>query len=164
VELRFGRLRLANAIGAQTRALGLPLSAQYWTGSSFDTNTLDNCTVLPAGAVSFGKLHGTLTAADVGVVGTGVSLSQGAGLLRLKAPSNNTHRGSVDLTLSLGSTAADVSCLQTWAPDIPATTGAGLSHLRGTWCGSTYTKDPSARASFGLYRGADSMVYMRENY
>lgn len=166
VALRFGRLRLANAIGDQTRSLSLPLTAQYWTaGGSFDTNTLDNCTVLPASAVSFGKLRGTLTSADVGLTSTSVSLSNGAGVLKLKAPvTGSGHRGSVDLALSLGSTATDASCLQTWTPATPATTGAGLSHLRGAWCASTYTKDPSARASFGLYRGADSMVYMRENY
>lgn len=165
VALRFGRLRLANAIGDQTRPLSLPLSAQYWNSSSgsFDTNTLDNCTTLPASAVSFGKLRGSLVQADLGLTATSVGLSNGMGTLKLRAPTGG-RRGTVDLALSLGSTAADASCLQTWAPDILATTGAGLGHLRGAWCASTYSKDPSARASFGLYRGADSMVYMRENH
>lgn len=165
VALRFGRLRLANAIGDQTRPLSLPLSAQYWnsSGGTFETNTLDSCTVLPASAVSYGKLRGTLTSADVGLTGTSVSLSNGIGVLKLKAPGSG-HRGTADLALSLGGTATDASCLQTWTPATAATSGASLSHLRGAWCASTYTKDPSARATFGLYRGADSMVYMRENY
>ena len=165
VALRFGRLRLANAIGDQTRPLGLPLSAQHWNSSTgtFETNTLDNCTVLPASAVSFGKRRGTLAQADLGLTATNVALSNGMGTLKLKAPTGG-RRGTVDLALSLGSTATDASCLQTWTPDILATTGAGLGHLRGAWCASTYSKDPSARASFGLYRGADSMVYMRENH
>ena len=43
-----------------------------------------------------------------------------------------------------------------------ATSGAGLTALRGPWCGAT--SDPSARATWGLYRGSDGVVYQRENY
>jgi hypothetical protein len=53
---------------------------------------------------------------------------------------------------------------ETVGADDAATAGANLSFLRGAWCGGTYVNDPSARASFGLYRGADAMVYQRENY
>ncbi|OYY63533.1 MAG: hypothetical protein B7Y51_05930 [Burkholderiales bacterium 28-67-8] len=165
VALRFGRLRLGNAVGGQSRALSLPLTAQYWNGTAFDTNTLDSCTAIAPTHVSFGNLRKTLTTADTSVSGTSFPLSSGVGALKIGAPLGGRY-GTMDIALSLGSSATDASCLQSWTPgsgDV-ATAGANLSFLRGAWCGSTYDKDPSARASFGLYRGADAMVYQRENY
>ncbi|WP_127999454.1 DUF6701 domain-containing protein [Piscinibacter defluvii] len=164
VALRYGRLRLTNAIGAADRALALPLVAQSWNGSAFDTNTLDSCTSVPASAVNFGNLRRTLTTADTSVGGS-VTLAGGIGRLLLAAPGGG-RAGSVDVALSLGSSATDASCLQPWTPATgdAATAGANLAHLRGAWCGSSWDKDPSARASFGLYRGADAVIYQRENY
>ena len=41
-----------------------------------------------------------------------------------------------------------------------ATAGANLPALRGLWCGNSAFKDPSARATWGLYRGADGVLYL----
>ncbi len=165
VALRFGRLRLSNAVGAQTQALALPLTAQFWTGATFDTNTLDSCTTVPATAISFGNLRRTLTAADTVASGISFAITTGTGAIRLAPPAGGRY-GTVDLSLSLGtgSPPAEVSCLQPWARTQSATAGANLDFLRGPWCGNAYDKDPSARASFGLYRGSDSLIYQRENY
>ncbi|MEK8048064.1 DUF6701 domain-containing protein [Ideonella margarita] len=165
VVLRHGRLRLANAIGAQQRPLGMDLRAQYWNGSAWADNTLDSCTRVPATAVNFGNLRKSLTATDTTVSGSTVSLTAGAGKLVLAAPGGG-RSGTVDVALSLGATATDNSCLQTWTPAAgdAATAGAGLPWLRGAWCGSSLDKDPSARASFGLFKGNDNLIYQRENY
>lgn len=71
----------------------------------------------------------------------------------------------MDVALILGSSAADASCLQPCSPGSGDAAGAGadLAYLRGAWCGSARDKDPSARASLGLYRGADARVHQREN-
>jgi hypothetical protein len=68
--------------------------------------------------------------------------------------------------MSLGSGASDASCLQPWVPASgkTATAGTSLAYLRGAWCGSSFDKDPAARASFGLARGADARIYAREHY
>ena len=71
-------------------------------------------------------------------------------------------RSSYDIALALGSAAIDASCL-TWTPAPAASSGANLSHLRWPWCGTAADKDPSARASFGLYTGTDAIIYQREN-
>ena len=42
----------------------------------------------------------------------------------------------------------------------PFLSGASMAYLRGAWCSATYGKDPSARATFGLYRGNDATVYV----
>jgi MSHA biogenesis protein MshQ len=164
LNLRFGRLRLSSAIGAADRVLSLPVLAQYWTGTAFDVNTLDSCTALPTTALSFGNLRRTLTTADTTASGP-VTLAAGVGTLRLAAPGGG-RSGTFDIALSLGAGATDASCLQPWTPgagDV-ATAGANLAYLRGAWCGSTYDKDPSARASFGMQRTQDYLVYRRENF
>ncbi len=165
VALRFGRLRLMNGIGSQDRPLALPLVAQYWDGSAFADNTLDSCTQIPATAVNFGNYRKTLTPADTSMAATPVTLAAGRASLVLAKPAGG-RSGTVDVALSLGSTATDASCLQPWTPGSGdgATVGAGLAFLRGAWCSTSYDKDPSARASFGLYRGADNLIHQRENY
>jgi MSHA biogenesis protein MshQ len=164
VPLRFGRLRLSNAMGAADRTLALPATLQYWNGSTWATNTQDSCTSVSAPAVSFGNLRRTLTTSDTAVTGA-LTFSAGVGALRLAAPASG-HSGTLDVALSLGTSATDTSCLQPWTPDTgdAASAGANLAHLRGAWCGSTWGQDPSARASFGLQRTQDHTIYRRENY
>ncbi|OYU00086.1 MAG: hypothetical protein CFE40_01860 [Burkholderiales bacterium PBB1] len=164
VPLRFGRLRLSSAVGPADRALPLPVTAQYWSGSTWDTNTLDSCTTVPTTAVNFGNLMRTITAADTAAVGA-ITLAGGTGLLKLAAPAAG-RVGTYDVALSLGSAAADASCLQPWTPATgdAASAGANLAYLRGAWCGSTYGNDPSARATFGQQSTQQNLVYRRENY
>ncbi len=164
LALRFGRLRLSNAIGPADRALSLPAAAQYWTGSAWDTNTLDSCTVVPTTAMNFGNLMRTITSTDT-AASSGITIASGMGTLKLTAPGGG-RSGTYDVALSLGSSATDASCLQTWAPapGDAATAGANLAHLRGAWCSSTYGKDPSARATFGQQSTQQNLIYRRENY
>jgi MSHA biogenesis protein MshQ len=164
VALRFGRLRLSSAVGPADRTLPLPVTAQYWSGSTWDTNTLDSCTTVPTSAFNFGNLMRTISVADT-AANAGITLASGTGLLKLTAPASG-HVGTYDVALSLGSTATDASCLQTWAPGKgdAATAGANLAFLRGAWCGSSYGYDPSARATFGQQSTQQNLVYRRENY
>jgi MSHA biogenesis protein MshQ len=162
VALRFGRLRLSNGMGAADRALALPAMAQSWTGSAWDTNTLDSCSTVPASAVNFGNLRKTLTLADLSATAA-ITLVSGLGTLKLAAPGGG-RSGTVDVALSLGSSSTDASCLQSWTPTKAATAAGNAAYLRGAWCGSNIDKDPSARASFGLQRTQDQTVYRREMY
>jgi MSHA biogenesis protein MshQ len=47
---------------------------------------------------------------------------------------------------------------------MPASTASSLSFLQGAWCGATYTNDPTARATFGIYRNSNQFIYQQENY
>lgn len=131
ISVRFGRLRLQNALGPELRPLPVPVWAEYWNGTAFARNTQDSCTTI--GAVTPGGVAPcTLTPV---VSGVGTALSSGAGTLSLAAPG---VRGCADLTMT--------------AP----------SWLKGRWSGATYTQDPTARATFGVFR--DRVLYRRENY
>ncbi len=161
VSLRFGRLRLQNAIGAADRSLALPLRAEIWNGSAFALQSADSCSRVPTSAVNLGRRRGSLIASDVAPAGS-VTLASGAGKLVLTAPGGG-RSGTLDAALSLGA-ATDTACLSPWTPSPAATAGAGLASLRGNWCSAAYAHDPAARATFGRQRGSGSTVYRRENF
>ena len=62
--------------------------------------------------------------------------------------------------MNLTGVAAGASCTS----GMPASTGAGVAYLQGAWCGPTYVKDPTVRATFGSYRNTDKFIYQRENF
>jgi predicted acyltransferase (DUF342 family) len=171
IPLRFGRLRLQNGIGAANRPLYLPLEAQYWSGTAYSTNTSDSCTRVSATNLSFGNLR-KLVASDAAMVGGAVTVAGGKGNLTLAAPASG-HVGTLDVAIALDTATppADASCLKSqagWTATKAATTGASLTALRGPWCGTGFNNtgfsDPGARATWGLYRGGDGVLYQRENY
>jgi hypothetical protein len=44
----------------------------------------------------------------------------------------------------------------------PAATAGNKAYVRGKWCGATATRDPAARARFGIQRSSDETIYSRE--
>lgn len=162
IPLRYGRLRLQNGTAPANRTLSLPLAAQYWTGSAYNTNTLDSCTRISATQLSFGNLR-NVAIANAAMVGASSAVTAGLGRIVLAASgSSGIAAYDVALALDAASPPTDASCLG-GSPTKAATTGAGLKALRSTWCGSGF-KDPSARAVWGIYRGSDGVLQQRENY
>jgi MSHA biogenesis protein MshQ len=149
VNIRSGRLVLANGYGSEKSALQLQARTEYWSGAAWVKNSDDSCTQVPASAIAFsnyrdykGNAGGWTTS------GSTFTFNGGSGILVLTAPTGGAT-GTVDLALNLGSTTADQSCLTSH----PASTGANLSWLRSNHgsCAATWDRDPSARASFGVY-------------
>jgi MSHA biogenesis protein MshQ len=171
IPLRYGRLRLQNAIATTGRAIKLPLTAQYWDSSNatFRTNDLDYCTRITSANLSFGNLRKTLTAADLVMSPATVTVNPTSPQFITLAAPGGGRLGSVDVAIALGSGSipGDASCLKSvsnWTPTVAAGSGANLAGLRGAWCGNTSTSDHSARATWGLYRGSDGVLYQRENF
>lgn len=165
-QLRSGRLRITNVFGSEKRSLVAPVQAQHWMGKAWVLNSLDSCSLLPSAAIS---LDGYLdakgantsdwhTAVVPDANGKAISIVGGNGALTLAAPTPHSAQaavGSVDVAINLGTTTTDASCLPT---PRPATTGANLPWLRAQFgsangCAglSDFRRDPSMRASFGVY-------------
>lgn len=149
-EFRFGRLRMQNASGSEKIDLVVPLQAQYWTGSGFETNTADGCTSLSTTSLTFSAYTGGITAANMSNpanISLGGAFVSGVGSLKLIKPTTPvpTIPGSVTLTIDLAA--------------------ESKTYLQGNWGVPTYTANPSARAGFGLY-GAQprNFIFFRENY
>ncbi len=142
-EMRYGRLALENAYGPEQRDLALPLRAEVFDGLRFATHGDDVCTALGAADIALAPTPGSLASA-ASVAHT--PLLAGLAGLTLSAPgAGNT--GHVDLGIDLS----------------PA--GANLEFLRFDWDGDGLPlEDPSARATFGIYRGSDARIDLRELY
>jgi uncharacterized protein DUF6701 len=151
---RYGRLRLSNAFGSQKSDLAMPVQAQYWGGNSWVLNSADGCTSLLASAFN-------LVGAPTGTSASAVTIASGAGTLTLTKPSP-TATGGVDVAANLGSSGSDQSCLSSHGG-----TAAALPWLRSQNgnCAATYDRDPSARATFGIYTPETrKTVHVREQF
>lgn len=157
--IRSGRISLQNTNGSELLNLPIPVEAQYWKGSYYATNTADNCTTIATANIGFGNYQGGLSPANMGAGQVTIGqISSGVGSITLTKP---LVTGSVDLALDLGST---VTPNISWATSVEPTAGANLSHLRSEWYGSAYDRDPTSRATFGIYNGGSNLMYIRENY
>jgi hypothetical protein len=159
-ELRFGRLRIGSAHGSQLVTLRVPMEAQHWNGTSFITNTADSCTIIAGANIELLNYTQNLNACESSVLISG-AFSSGRGNLRLTAP-GSANNGSVDLRAHLGSTTSgETTCIGGSSAPV---TAANMLFLRGNWTGAAYDQDPTARARFGIYRSADEVIFIRENF
>jgi MSHA biogenesis protein MshQ len=163
MRMRYGRLRLLNAYGSERLALPMVWETQYWNGQMFVRNSLDSCTSLSAANIALSNYQSPpkaapplLSASNLGTVTVG-AISAGRGTITLTPTQIAT--GSVDLVVNLGSTGSPSNCASL---SNGSSTSAGLAYLSGQWCGAVNDRDPTARASFGVYK--TPLIYRRENY
>ena len=137
VEIRFGRWVMENSYGPETSSLRVPMQLQYWDGSSFATNSSDSFTAFSSSS--------SATVADISLAPATTTASGSAtfadgetNILTLSSPGAG-NRGSVEVEFD--------------APD----------WLKYDWDNDgSYDDNPSAEATFGLYRGNDRIIYRRE--
>ncbi len=158
-SVRFGRLRMFNAVGSEKMPLPIPIQAEFWNGTSFQVNALDNCTSFVQNnfAISYtaGGINGSNMPLSNLVVG---GIVNGVGSLRLNRPTSPpASKGSAILCLDLGPDTAP-------GPTCAATTALAMPWLQGRWSTQPdFDDDPTIRATFGVYRGGP-IIYMREMY
>jgi uncharacterized protein DUF6701 len=161
--MRFGRLAIRNANGSQLVPLPVPLETQYWSGTAFVTNAADSCTALAGSNILLSNPRGGFTVPPGSCTTSAsnpVSFSNGRGNLVMAKPSGGAV-GSVDLTVNLGTTASGNTCV---GGSSVAHSAANKTYLQGAWTGGAYNVNPSARATFGVYRGSDEVIFIRENF
>lgn len=151
---RYGRFFLPPAHGSELLPLPLQIESQYWTGAAYVRSLGDSCTVIPLSSIVMKNFKGNLSACETHLTGN-ANLNNGLSGIKLTAPGvgsdSRPNSGSVDVEVNLGNVSAGeqtcLSMLQT-----AATSGAI------PWFGA----DPTARASFGLYKSP--VIYFRENF
>ncbi|MCW9050331.1 MAG: hypothetical protein OQK50_08390, partial [Deltaproteobacteria bacterium] len=138
-EIRYGQMQLQNAYGPETLPLTIPVLTEYYNGSGFVLNSLDNCSAYDSLNLTFSNYQGNLTSGDTTAAGNDTLLSGLGNSLSLSAPGVG-HDGSVDLTL-----------------DLSQTTGADMEWLQPGGV------NPTAKATFGIFNGNQRLIYMRES-
>lgn len=173
-QIRFGRLRLRNALGSERLALPIGMQVEHWNGAGFVVNTLDNCTTLPRASVSLSNYQLNLAACETAFGAATISFAGGVATPTLAAP-GASNNGSVDLRVNLGTVPGGAQYCASVGATPAAATSASRSYLRGQWNSTdddanpatNHDDDPRARATFGVYgtdRASNRLIYQRENY
>ena len=159
-EMRFGRARLRNAYGSELVNLAMPFTTEYFVDAAtgFVSNVDDSCTS-PVSA-SFGAFTENLVAGETCVLDTGAPGVSGAGCaaagppgLRFRAPPLGG-----DFNLHLLAPGEDNDGSTTITIDVP-------DWLEFDWDAALPgLEDPSGTAVFGIFRGTDRRIYIRELY
>lgn len=144
---RFGRLRLANAVGSELLPLPLPLTAQYWNGQGFVSNSADNCTTISTPTLTFfSQTADNQLAQGETTASFNATLVAGNGNLRFSAPGTGNF-GFLDLSVAA-----------------PAWLKFNWDGVDQGGDGNWLDDDPRARATFGKRRGSDKVIIRREIY
>lgn len=158
-EFRYGVLRMQGSYGSELLDLAIPLQTQYWNGTAFVQNSADHCTSLAASNIALTNYQGGLSAANLGAAHVSIMpIVAGAGAINLAKPIP-AAQGSVDLVVNLGSAGVPANCPNY---STAGSSSAAMRYLSGMWCGTSYDRDPTARATLGSSR--TPLIYRRENY
>lgn len=162
-EMRYGRIVLENTYGPETESLVMPVRAEYYNNGGWQPNSDDSCTSIAftqsSGQLSLansssGSDESDLTALLTGIVSVGTlsgGVSPSSAIAIGPAVSNGVAlRGAVQLSLEPSASGVD------WP-----------SYLNVDWNGDGSIDNddkPSAEAFFGIHRGNDRTIHMREGY
>jgi MSHA biogenesis protein MshQ len=131
--VRYGRLELENVYGPETGdPLLMPFRATYWDGNRFVTNTDDSCSPWATSDITVTDPEGVMAE----LADLSGELEQGTAAPLELVPAGN--RGEATLE---------------W--DVPV-------WLQDDWNQEDTLVNPSATATFGVYRGNDRIIYWRE--
>jgi hypothetical protein len=160
MKMRLGRIRLSNAFGSEKLALPVPMKLEYYGGTATDwiSNTLDTtCTVPAPKNFGFAFPAGT-TAKPNNLVACETAVSTPP--LKLSAPGVGNN-GWTDMVLVLDTIPAGYTqCVAVGAAG-SAPVSMNMPWLQFPWKGIAKT-DPTAKASFGVYKKANEFIYIRE--
>ena len=135
VKVVSGRVKIGNAHGSELLPLPLPVTVQYWNGTNWMTSTTDS-TALVAGNVSFSNCQKYLGNPS-------------------PACKPAVAVGAVTLANGVGS-------IRLNAPGSGNNGSADLTLDTGGW--PAWLPSTTGRATFGVYKGNNEFIYLRENY
>ncbi|MDP2832659.1 MAG: LamG-like jellyroll fold domain-containing protein [Pseudomonadota bacterium] len=150
-QMRLGRLRLGNAVGSELLPLPVPLTAQFWNGQGYVSNSADNCTAISSPTLTFFSQTADNQLAGGETTGSfNATLVAGNGNLWFTAPGAG-HYGFMDVGIT--------------APAWLKFNRDGVDQgINGNPDGDLLDDDPRARATFGKRRGSDKVIIRRELY
>ena len=142
VKVVSGRLAIPNAFGSELLPMPLTATVQYWDNTDWVTSTTDDITQFDTNLSTAG---GNLVVNILAGLGGGLSVA---------SPGVVTMAGGAD-TFTLN------------APMVPGSADISLDApgylLAGSNGAGVNPSDP-ARVTFGIFKGSDKMIYMREVY
>ncbi len=146
---RLGRIQLTTTYGTELQPLEMPVFTEYFNGSDWVVNSLDNCTQFDATMASFvaGSYQGDLSPGDISATlptaATPSTLTSGTTTpgdgIWFSAPGAG-NSGEVDIMLDLSS----------------------MGWLVFDWDNDNINDNPTATLGAGNYRNSDRIIYWKE--
>lgn len=137
IEIRFGRLVLKNSFGPETSNLPQQMQIEHFDGTDFVVSSDNDCVGYDASKISLTNVSLDPAITDK-LGGTGNFIEGKTQAIELEATGDG-NRGSIGVSYDI------------------------YDWLKYDWSGNDiYDEDPSAVATFGLYRGNDRIIYTRE--
>ena len=142
-EVRFGRLFMDNSFGPETDPVEVAMTAQYWQGTNFVSNTVDNSSTF--------TLPDDLTITDISLAPATTSsitsglqnFTAGQASFMLASPGEG-NQGRVSIIIQ-----APPWLQYDWSTQSASAPGS-------------FSDNPSATINFGIYRGDDRTIHWRE--
>jgi MSHA biogenesis protein MshQ len=145
-QIRFGRLQMENNHGSELTALVMPMQIEIFNDSkTWEIHTADTTTQMADDDLTF--------------------IDELSSAYDSKPEVVNTPALSGILNVNLSSPGPDINGYIDVTPDL-STTGANLEWLRFDWSGtsSTFDEDPTAKATFGIYKGSSFQIYIQQAF
>ena len=134
-DIRYGRIKLSNAFGSELLSLPLTATAQYWDGNDFITNILDDESQFNTQLAPTGNLQAVIAKAPLALGNI-----------------NAAPAGVIAFTNG-------VAAFRLLAPNVAGSANLSIMNTHNYLLPSV-----AGRATFGVYKGANEIIYMRENY
>jgi len=162
VPIRYGRLQLENAFGPETLPLLIPMRAEYWDGNRFVLNEEENGFMTsecwqynPSGL----EVDGSRLELNPGSVANNISADDTFGLDMGQPDPGMDPGGPDDGRIRLKSKSDE---LQPGDQNEEGVRFIVPIWLQGDFDGNGSLENPSALATFGVYRGNDRVIYWQE--
>ena len=153
-EIRFGRVSLENAYGSELLDLNLPLKTEYFNQGWFQTNTDDDCTEL--NLADHMELNLDKDDETGWVAGTS-SIVVGGGSTSATIGNSPVESGDAGLVFTSPGAENDGSFY------VRTNIGGDYPWLLFDWNNDGNQTNPSAKATFGIFKGNPRLIYMRES-
>lgn len=134
-EVRFGRMKLSNAHGSELLSLPIVATIQYWDGTTYVTSVTDSATQFNTNPVPGGNVQTAIV---------------------------NGPLAPADVVVVTPGLVTFTNGLKTFKLAAPNTTGS--VDLTIVTAPAYLLPGTTARATFGVYKGANEFIYQRENY
>jgi MSHA biogenesis protein MshQ len=143
VQIRFGRLVLQNSFGPETSDLPQPMQIEHFTANGFIVRSDNNCVSYDSTNINLDTTLTTRALPEEPAATTGNFIAGKTRTIKLAAPGAG-NQGKIGVSYD-----ASDWLKYDWDPDVEID-------------GVVYNENPSATATFGLFRGNDRIIYQRE--
>jgi MSHA biogenesis protein MshQ len=139
IKVVSGRLKISSAHGSELLPLPIGVTIQYWNNTNYFTSTTDSTTVIANASINAGLYNWQ------------------------KKPATSTFAAGSTSVVAPPASVAFANGVGSFKLAAPGAGATGSVDIKNN-IGPSYLPNNIPRATFGVYKGANEFIYLRENY